>query len=104
MTAGRKKEQFMALVEPNHLGDLDALRVVGWTSRAEILRIILGRYLRVLKAENKPALDRLDAVAARVEVKRAEFVSALVAGRQRVPSLEELEEMDEETLLALLKA
>lgn len=103
-TAGRKKEQFMALVEPEQMRDLDALRVVMWVSRADVVRSILTRYLRVLKGEHREGLDRLTAVAERAGAKRNEFVTALVTGRQRTPSLEELEIMSDTQLRKLMES
>jgi hypothetical protein len=105
MTAGRKKEQFMALVEASTLARLDALRVVLWTSRAEINRQALeGAGLAALEADHIAKLQRLDDVATKAACESTEyFVKHLVAGRQRVPQLEELEKLNRTQLRALLK-
>jgi len=104
-TAGRKKEQFMALVEPSTLDRLDALRVVLWASRAEINRQALeGGGLAALEAEHAAKLARLGNIVERAAVETpAYFVRHLVAGRQRVPQLEELEKMNRTQLRQLLK-
>ena len=100
-----KKEQFMALVEPNTLARLDALSVVLWTSRAEINRLALtGQGLGQIEEVYAAGLELLAEVAKRAAVESTEcFVRRLVAGRQRVPQLEELEKMNRTQLRALLK-
>lgn len=103
-TAGRVKNQFMALVDDTELGRLDALRVVMRTSRAEINRRVLkGESLDLLERIQATRLVRLDVVAARTGQRRAEFVRALVSGRVKVPTLEELESMNLDTLQAELR-
>lgn len=102
MTADRKKEQFMALVERQQLAELDALRVVLWTSRAEVSRRLLERFLPDVMEAHGAALDRLTVVAGSVGMTRDDFVRDLVKGRQRVPSLDELEKMTSEQLRGML--
>jgi hypothetical protein len=102
--AERKKEQFMALVERGQLAELDALRVVEWASRAEINRQALEIALPIMREQRDAKLARLAAVAERAAVESVDyFVKHLVAGRQRVPQLEELEKMNRTQLRALLK-
>jgi len=104
LRAERKKVQFMALVERGQMEDLDALRVVGWTSRAEINRQALDIALPIMRAERALELARLDVVAQRAGVESTEyFVRHLSAGLQRLPRLEELEKMNRTQLRALLK-
>lgn len=104
MTVVGKKEQFMALVDGDQLRDMDALRVIAWVSRAEINRRLLDIALPQAMAEHLAELARLDKVAEKAGVvDRDYFVRQLVAGRQRVPKLDELEQMNRTQLRALLK-
>lgn len=105
MTAGKKQEQFMALMPPRMLARLDALRVVLWTSRAEVNRRALdGQGLGGLEVQHVNELARLSDVAKRADVgSEQEFVKQLVAGKQRVPQLEELEKLNRTKLRELLK-
>lgn len=98
--------QFMALVPPAMLARLDALRVVLWTSRAEVNRQALdGGGLTALEADHAEKLNHLHAIAERAGVESMDyFVKNLVAGRQRVPSLEELEKMNRSQLRAALRS
>lgn len=101
--APRKKEQFMALVEPAMLTTLDVLRVVGWTSRADINRQALKIALPKMRRDAAPELERLEKVAARAGAENVDqFVAALVKDRQRVPSLDDMEAYTAEQLRALL--
>jgi hypothetical protein len=85
-TAGRIKNQFMALVDDDVLHRMDALRIVMGISRAEVNRQVLaGASLAALEHEHEAKLRRLDVVAARAGYRRAEFVTALVSGRVKVP-------------------
>jgi hypothetical protein len=103
MTAGRKKEQFMALVDSPDLAELDAHRVVEWTSRAEINRQALKIAFPIMREQRAEKLRRLEAVAQKADVGTTEyFVKHLVKDRQRVPSLEELERMNRTQLRGLL--
>lgn len=102
-TAGRKKNQFMVLVDDVELHRLDALRVVMGVSRAEVCRrVIKGQTLGELEAVSVQRLRRLDEQATRAGLTPVAFVRALVLDRVTLPSLEELEGMAHADLMAEL--
>jgi hypothetical protein len=93
------KKQFMISVDEVDRDRLDALRIVMGVSRAEAARQALQRKgLAGLESAYHPRLARLYALAQRAGCRRwPEYVRQLTGdgkGLQRLPSLEELEDME----------
>ena len=92
-----EKVQFMALVEPETLDRLDALRIVMGISRARVAEQALKTGgLNRLEKEQRERLDRLAAVAARRGQGLPQFVRAYAREHSRNTygtTLEELEHL-----------
>lgn len=89
-----KKRQFMALVEPETMSRLDALRIVLNTSRARVGEMAwLGGGLHMLETAHEDHLLRLQAVAQRCKMSLYEYADgyAEVWSRTYGPTLEQLE-------------
>jgi hypothetical protein len=90
-----EKEQFMVSVDPNVRDRLDALRIVMGVSRAEVNRQALVQGgLAGLEGANHPRLNRLYVLAQAIGERSWEaYVRKLAQyGRQRMPTLEQLEQ------------
>jgi hypothetical protein len=90
-----EKRQFMALVEPDTLARLDALRIVMGISRARVSeKAMLGAGLEQLEAQYDERMQRLVDLAAKRRMTLAELTeryATLYARKTYGPTLEELE-------------
>lgn len=86
----------MALIEPETLRRLDALRIVMGRSRARVAeQALLGGGLDALEADNAERLDRLHYVASQAGMNWSDYVKLYAEINARVtygPSLEALEQ------------
>lgn len=89
------KEQFMALVEPDTLSRLDALRIVMGISRARVAEhAMTHKGLRGLELEYTERLARLQELARRQDVTWQDYVRDYAAANSRKTygaTLEDLE-------------
>lgn len=78
-----KKVQVVALVDPDIKTGLDMLRMISQESRARVLEDVIAPAVWVALTDERPAVERIEALAKRAGMSVPEYVAAYAEAYKR---------------------